>query len=384
MALKRSDREIVKSGVLVTASSNYSALALNIFATLCVKVKEKLDSLRYVSDNLDESNNLIDKRLLPDWVDLGDIPTTYNISKKELQELWGVSASSLRDSSRKRIDAVTKEIIVTPNPIKEACLEILRHSVIELDTYTKASSTEPDTWEAFMAFESVKYGSDGLTFEIKSKALNIIYDESRGFASSDLKTFFKLKGKFSKRWLEILSQYKKINNPIRRTFTIGQIEKMLKTPRKLVKDSEGKRIEGYAETGGFLLATVEKPLAELQRISKKYGGDKIWRTEYSNEPLYTMVRQSKNRTYDSDKVIINLVYLDRIQESLNQLESHLDKPICLSNDNPSKWRNTLLLVKELRSSNRKPTNAEKQLLELASDELIEAKQATFKELKNWV
>ena len=362
-------KEIVKSGILVKARTQQSALAQNILATLLIKVKVHLDKQRYVDHNLNDKCKLIDKTLIPDWADLSKIPLEYHVSKIELAELWDVNSKTLRDKTRKEITK-NGDVKEYSSPIKSACIEVMS-SIMEVNTFLVSNtanvqdlSKTADGWSLLSLVTKADFNQNGLTLKLNPDALPIIYDESYGFASTDLKIFFKLKSQYAKRWYELLCRYKDYGRLVE-SLSVGELEKMFCKQR-----SE------YKQPNTFFTTIFDTPLKEIIKVSEEFGGDKIWVLPEAYKKPYTVERSARNRTSVHDKVIINLHYVKRPTHAVNELPAA--EP--LGND----IKDAVNIIKDLRCKPRAITLGEKKLLETLSNQLVRGAYCDFIELATYL
>lgn len=288
-------RNMRKSHELTLGSINYSPEAMDMFASVVWEVNRNYNSIGFVGGEKRDWNEVSE-------AEIDSIPKTYNLSREQLSEIWSKSASFVPDpetkDKRRKITALnlkhSAEQLMQPIGIRNT-----EKYKLELVDGKEAEASEKTGWVLVNIIEKASYTSNGLDITLTKSGIELITNESKGFAQIDLYLFFKLKGRYAKRLLEILTKTKS-NIP----YTIGEIEKML-----------GSDFSSYSRPSAFLQTVLERPLKELIETSKAYqseiGG--AWVCG-KNGKGFTIKRARSNRTSVNDIIHFQMKFLKDVNK----------------------------------------------------------------------
>ena len=312
-----------KSHELTLGAVSGCAEAMDMFATVVLQVNKHYNLLSFINGEKREWKTITEE-------EINQIPREYKISKQEMAKLWGKQGNFLPD-----INTLDKRRKTTAKVLEVAARELMKPIRIKnpelyrLEDCPLSKDNDEEDWQIVNIIEKAAYTSNGLTITLTNSGIELITNESKGFAKIDLYLFFKLKGKCAKRLLEILTKTKS-NIP----YAISDLEKML--------DSS---MDSYKRPSSFLQSTIERPLKELIDVSEKHrkelGGAWIATTTKKG---FTVKRSKSNRTSVKDIIYFDVKFVKDVIEieskpPMTELESKALDAVTKLSEIVAKWRN---------------------------------------------
>ncbi|WP_318511145.1 replication initiation protein [Photobacterium leiognathi] len=136
--------------------------------------------------------------------------------------------------------------------------------------------------------DSVEYYSNsGLYIKVNANAIGIIKEDiPKDYSEIDITHYFKLKGKYSRRLLKIISQWKSIHNKVI-TLELDEYRKILGVPENR-----------YHRTESFIKNCISQPMLDVISCS---SGE--WTAFDDEKKGYELHR--KGRSFSSIKIMLN-------------------------------------------------------------------------------
>lgn len=248
------NKVVVKPHSIITARMDLSPKEQDLLTLIMLSVKKEFDKLQFSLENGQSVNSEL-------------IPQKYKFSKRELVELFNVDESLFRKK-----DKVTKTHL-----LDIACKSLWERG-IEIRNGNKFTLTR------LISFAS--YDGQNLIIEIPSIMVDELVDYSKGgMGIIDYKLLFKLKGKYDKRILEIISRFKNKRNF---SCTIQELCEML-----------GTEFDSYSSWRSFSGSVLSVPLKSIVRESNG-----IWNYKDSKNKGYEVIKKTAGKSYTKDDVII--------------------------------------------------------------------------------
>lgn len=245
--------EVVKPHSIITARMDLSSKEQDLVTLLLLSVKKEFDKLKLITNT---SN-----------VDVSLISQKYEYSKKQIAEIFGVNVNALskKDSNKKYL-------------LENAC-KSLWDKGIEI-------RCDDGSFIFTRLLSYAKYDGANLTLETPSVIVSELVDYSkRGMGIIDYKLLFKLKGKYDKRILELISRFK---NKYNFECTVFELCEML-----------GTDFDSYASWRSFSIAVLNNPLKSIIRESNG-----MWEFKDSSNRGYDVRKKTSGKSYSKDDVIV--------------------------------------------------------------------------------
>lgn len=244
---------VVKPHSIITARMDLSPREQDLLTLIMLSVKKEYDKLQFTSEN-------------GGGINIELIPQKYTFSKNELAEIFEVDESLFRKKDKK-----------TKTHLLDVACKSLWDRGIEIRNGNSFLLTR------LISFAS--YDGKKLIMEIPSVMVDELVNYSKGgMGIIDYKLLFKLKGKYDKRILEIISRFKN-----KRDFscTISELCEML-----------GTEFELYSSWRSFSGSVLSVPLKSIVRESKG-----IWDYKDSKMKGYEIKKKTAGKSYTKDDVI---------------------------------------------------------------------------------
>ncbi|MCD9492633.1 RepB family plasmid replication initiator protein [Photobacterium phosphoreum] len=245
---------VVKPHSIITARMDLSPREQDLLTLIMLSVKKEYDKLQFAIENDDSVN-----------VEL--IPQKYTFSKSELITIFEVDESLFRKKDKQ-----------TKTHLLDVACKSLWDRGIEIRNGNSFILTR------LISFAS--YDGKTLIMEIPSIMVEELVNYSKGgMGIIDYKLLFKLKGKYDKRILEIISRFKN-----KRDFscTIEELCEMV-----------GTKFDSYSSWRSFSGSVLIVPLKSIVRESKG-----IWDYKDSKRKGYEIKKKTAGKSFTKDDVII--------------------------------------------------------------------------------
>ena len=250
-----SDFIVVKPHSIITARMNLAPREQDFLTFLILSVKKEYDKLKFSKEW--EGGGVCFKQ----------IPQLYSFSKKELEEVFSWDPSYLR-----RKDKVTKTYC-----FDDVCKSLWDRG-IEIRNENEFYFTR------LISF--AKFDGKTLTVEIPSPILEEFVNYSKGGMSLiDYKLLFKLKGRYDKRLLELISRFKNTKDF---SCSIGELCEML-----------GTDVKGYSSWRSFVGSVLKSPISA---IIKESGG--IWEAKDNKKNGFEFIKKTNAKHYSKDCIVV--------------------------------------------------------------------------------
>ena len=281
---------ITLSYTLATSGLVFSAKAYDLFALVCQKTKKLMTRVDF--DHISKGN-----------VDKIKINNQIHITREEIANEWGVEV--------KRLPWVTRKIKHKDGSVTEKP-SLLEEAAKELGSLIPYKDNNNNTWGYINIIQTAYFDNTGLTIQLTDAAIVAIYNRTKGFGLVDLKLFFKLKSKYSKKLFDLLSVNKYASYDL--NLSIGEYKTIMGYVEPLRKKGDAKPTNEFSN---FIKQRVTKPITEIVAVSKALNKNKVWVIDESkdNKKGYSIIRQVSNRTTARDRIIFHLNYVDNPNSS---------------------------------------------------------------------
>ena len=352
---------ITLSYTLATSGLVFSAKAYDLFALVCQKTKKLMTRKDF--EHISQGN-----------LDKIKINNKIHISREEIANEWGVEVKRLPWVTRK---VKHKDGRVTEKP------SLLEEAAKELGSLIPYKNVNNKTWGYINIIQTAYFDNNGLTIELTDAAIVAIYNRTKGFGLVDLKVFFKLKSKYSKKLFDLISVNKYATYDL--NLSIGEYKTIMGYTEPVRKKELTKRTNDFSN---FITQRVTKPINEIVAASKELNKNKVWVIDESKgtKKGYSIIRQVGNRTLDSDRIVFHLNYIAKTEcspkEAAQKLTAEKEKLVAPTDD--------LLELSEIVAAWRKgiaPTQTQAMDILMEIDELEERELLTksyFKKLRKAV
>ena len=376
---------IVKSAILVQSKNTHSALAQNIIASLVIRVKKEIDkNVRYIKSNLRADNSLIDSKYIPDHFKVENINLIYKLSRKELADMWGLSIKNRDLSYPKKYQDAENEgnralkaklappLVKACEEVRTSCFRVCLGSLKKLGLAEKFDLDDGGETDLNL-ISFVTFNKNGLTIKVNPDTIPVIYDQSLGYAATDLEVFFKLKNKYAKRYYDILCQYKK-KPEYTIKYKISDLEQMFECS-----------LSDYTRTETFISMFVDNPLKEILRVCRSMDTEMTWELQSGHKKPFVINRNVKNRTYASDEVQLTLKYVKRPCEQIGVVVNELQeaKDINISVDF-EKLKEVTLVFRQLQKDKQFPNKTQREIFKTYNNQLVENRFLKENEYRDWL
>ena len=272
---------ITLSYKLATSGLVFSAKAYDLFALICQKTKKLMTRKDF--EHISQGN-----------VDKVKINNKIHITREEIANEWGVEVKRLPWVTRK---VKHKDGRVTEKP------SLLEEAAKELGSLIPYKNDNNKTWGYINIIQTAYFDNTGLTIELTDAAIVAIYNRTKGFGLVDLKIFFKLKSKYSKKLFDLISVNKYAAYDL--NLSIGEYKTIMGYTEPVRKKELTKRTNDFSN---FVKQRVTNPINEIIAVSKELNKNKVW--VIGKNKGYSIIRQVGNRTLDSDRIVFHLNYID--------------------------------------------------------------------------
>lgn len=311
--------EVVKPHSVITARMDLSSREQDLVTLLLLSVKKEFDNLKLITNT---SN-----------VDVNLIPQKYEYSKKQIADIFGVNINALskKDSNKKYL-------------LENACKSL----------WEKGIEIRGDDGSFMLTrlLSYAKYDGANLTLETPSIIVSELVDYSkRGMGIIDYKLLFKLKGKYDKRILELISRFK---NKYNFECTVFELCEML-----------GTDFDSYASWRSFSIAVLNNPLKSIVRESNG-----MWEFKDASNRGYDIKKKTGGKAYSKDDVVVfKMKY-----SGDNEIRKEIKIKYQLVLDGDFNLKNELIkLLDDLNSSGMEKEAANPEFIKMWSACMITAK-----------
>ena len=276
---------ITLSYTLAASGLVFSAKAYDLFALVCQKTKKLMT--KYDFEHISQGN-----------VDKVKIKNQIHITREEIAEEWGTEIKRLPWAP---IKIKNKDGSVTEKP------SLLEEAAKELGRQIPYKSKDKKTWGYVNIIQAAYFDQTGLTIRLTDDAIVAIYNRTKGFGLVDLKLFFKLKSKYSKKLFDLLSVNK--HAPYDLDLSISEYKIIMGYDEPIRKKDDVKYKNDFSN---FSRRMIIKPVEEIVEASKVINKGKVWVIDKSkgSGKGYSIIRQVSNRTSSRDRIIFHLNYID--------------------------------------------------------------------------
>ena len=250
----KKDCLVVKPHSIITAKMNLSAKEQDLLTLLLISVKKEYDKLKF-------NNDYDDSKLLE------LIPLRHVFSKDEISEMFGIAPIQLYKKDKK-----------TGNYLLQAACESLFDKSIKV-------KFENGQFSLTRLLSHAAYDGRNLTLEVPAIIVKELINYSKsGMGIIDYKLLFKLKGKYDKRILELISRFKN-----KRDFycTIADLCEMI-----------GADFDEYVSWRSFSESVLNKPIKSLIKESKG-----LWSLKDVKKKGYEITKKSSGKSYTKEDII---------------------------------------------------------------------------------
>lgn len=265
--MENKNKFLLKPHSIITARMNLSPREQDLLALLIISIKKNYDALKFKENEKKEREE----------IDLTLIPTKYTYTKNEIAGMFCISTSGLikKDNSPEGDGAYILE---------KAC-KGLWDKGIEIRTEKGFILTR--------LLSHAEYDGKKLVLETTNRMVSEILDcNHKGMGIIDYEILFKLKGKYDKRLLDIISRFKN-----KRDFecTINELCYML-----------GTKFDKYESWRIFANAVLVKPIRNIVKVSKG-----TWEIKDGNG--FKIIKKGTKKGYSGcDVISLRMKYISKV------------------------------------------------------------------------